>query len=109
MNYAYLAVAIVAEVIGTSALSASDGFTRLRPTLLMAACFAISFYCLSLAMRSIPIGVVYATWSGVGIVLITSVAWFWFRQRLDAPAIAGIALIIAGVMIVNLFSKSSAH
>ncbi|WP_342362665.1 multidrug efflux SMR transporter [Terrarubrum flagellatum] len=109
MNYLYLAIAIVAEVIGTSALSASNGFTRLAPSALTAVCFAIAFYFVSLAMRSIPVGVVYATWSGVGIVLITAVAWVWFKQMLDWPAIVGIAMIVAGVVIVNAFSNLSAH
>ena len=109
MNYVYLAVAIVAEVIGTSALSASNGFTRIWPSVVTAICFAIAFYFVSLAMRTIPVGVVYATWSGVGIVLITAVAWLWFRQTLDPPAVAGVSLIVAGVIIVNLFSKVAAH
>lgn len=109
MNYLYLAIAIVAEVIGTSALSASNGFTRLWPSATTALCFACAFYFVSLAMRTIPVGVVYATWSGVGIVLITAVAWIWFRQALDWPAVFGIALIVAGVIVVNAYSSVATH
>lgn len=101
----FLSIAISAEVIATSALKASDGFSRLLPSLLVVGGYAIAFYFLSLTLRAIPVGVTYAVWSGVGIVLITLVAWLLFDQRLDAPAIFGMLLIIAGVVVMNVFSK----
>jgi small multidrug resistance pump len=106
MQFVYLAIAIVAEVVATSALKASDGFTAWRPSLLVVAGYVVSFYCLSLALRTIPVGVAYAIWSGVGIVLISVVAWMMYRQALDAAAIFGMALIIAGVAVINLFSTT---
>lgn len=109
MNYLYLTIAIVFEVVGTTALKQSDGFTRLLPSLVTVTGYALAFYFLSLPLRVLPVGIVYAIWSGVGIVLITLIGWFWFRQSLDLPAMVGIAFIIAGVMIVNLFSKTLAH
>ncbi|MCX4164521.1 MULTISPECIES: multidrug efflux SMR transporter [Paraburkholderia] len=107
--YALLAIAIVAEVIATSALRASEGFTRLVPAVLVVIGYGISFYCLSLTLRSVPVGIVYAIWSGVGIVLITLVAMVMYRQVPDLPAIAGLGLIVAGVVVLNLFSKMQAH
>lgn len=108
-NWIYLAVAIVSETIATSALKASEGFTRPWPTLLMAAGYGLAFYCLSLTLRTIPVGVAYAVWSGAGIVLITLASRLLFGQKLDAPALAGIALIVAGVLVMNLFSKTAGH
>lgn len=109
MSYVYLLVAIVSEVIATSALKASDGFSRLWPSLLVVAGYGAAFYFLSLTLRTIPVGVAYAIWSGLGIVLISAVAWGVYRQRLDAPALIGMALIIAGVAVMQLFSKTTAH
>ncbi len=109
IHYAYLAIAILTEVVATSCLKASDSFTRLWPSLATVAGYAVSFYFLSLTLRVIPTGIAYAIWSAVGIVLISLVGWFWFGQRLDAPAMAGMALIIAGVLVINAFSKSVAH
>ncbi|WP_024891150.1 DMT family transporter [Luteimonas huabeiensis] len=109
MNWLYLAVAIVAEVIATSMLKASDGFSRLWPSLIVVVGYGVAFYCLSLTLRTIPVGIAYAVWSGAGIVLVSLVAWLGFGQKLDAPAVAGIALIVAGVMVLNLFSRSIAH
>jgi small multidrug resistance pump len=109
MNWLYLAVAIILEVVATSALKASDGFTRLLPSLLVIVGYSAAFYMLSLTLRSMPVGVVYAVWSGVGVVLITLVGWLWFKQELDAPAFVGIALISAGVIVLNFFSKSVMH
>ena len=109
MNWLYLAIAIVAEVIATSALKASEGFTRPLPSVLVVAGYGIAFYLLSLTLRTIPMGVVYAIWSGAGIVLITLVGYFMFRQRLDLPALVGIGLIVAGVLVMQLFSKATAH
>lgn len=106
MAFMYLAIAILAEVIGTSALKASNGFTVLMPSVVVVAGYAVSFYCLSLALRSIPVGVAYAIWSGVGIVLISAIGWVLFRQRLDAAALIGIGLIIAGVVVIQSFSAT---
>ena len=109
MSWLYLAIAIVAEVIATSALKAADGFTRLGPSLVVIAGYGIAFYFLSLALRGIPVGVAYAVWSGVGIVLISVIGWFAFGQTLDAAAVLGIGLIMAGVIVLNLFSRSPVH
>src|ERR1700744_2577568 len=107
--YALLAIAIVAEVIATSAMRAADGFSRLLPSMVVVLVYGIAFYCLSLTLRSIPVGIVYAIWSGAGIVLITLVAVVLYRQVPDLPAIIGLGLIIAGVAVLNLFSKMQAH
>jgi small multidrug resistance pump len=109
MTYAFLFTAIVLEVIGTSALKASEQFTRLLPILIMIACYGTSFFFLSLVLRTLPVGIAYAIWSGLGIVLISVVGVFWFKQSLDLPAIAGLGLIVAGVVVVNLFSNSVGH
>ncbi|AOK29878.1 multidrug transporter [Burkholderia singularis] len=108
-GYAWLVIAIVAEVIGTSALRAADGFTKLGPTLIVAMGYGIAFYCLSMTLKSMPVGIVYAIWSGAGIVLITLVALVLYRQVPDWPAIIGLALIISGVAVLNLFSNMQAH
>jgi len=108
MQWVYLAVAIVSEVIATSALKAAQGFTRWLPSLLVVAGYASAFYFLSLTLRSIPLGVSYAIWSGAGVALVTLVGWALYDQRLDLPAFIGIGLIIAGVLILNIFSKSVA-
>jgi small multidrug resistance pump len=107
--YALLLVAIVLEVIGTTALQLSQQFTRPLPIVVLVLCYTASFYCLSVTLKSIPVGVAYAIWSGLGIVLISVVGLVLFRQRLDLPAIVGLVLIIAGVLVVNLFSKSISH
>ena len=109
MTYAFLFTAIVLEVIGTSALKASEQFTKLLPILIMAACYGTSFFFLSLVLRTLPVGIAYAIWSGLGIVLISMVGVIWFKQSLDVPALVGLALIVAGVVVVNLFSKSVGH
>ncbi|NTZ87062.1 multidrug efflux SMR transporter [Burkholderia metallica] len=108
-GYAWLAIAIVAEVIGTSALRAADGFTRLWPSVLVVAGYGVAFYCLSITLRTMPVGIIYAVWSGAGIVLITLVAMLLYRQVPDVPAVIGLGLIIAGVVVLNLFSKMQAH
>ncbi|HMN55682.1 MAG TPA: SMR family transporter [Ottowia sp.] len=108
-NHLFLLGAIVSEVLATSALKSSEGFTRWGPSALVVVGYALAFWLLSLTLRSIPVGVAYATWSGLGIVLITVVAWLLHGQRLDAWALLGMALIVAGVLIMNLLSKSSAH
>lgn len=107
--YALLAIAIVAEVIATSAMRASEGFSRLVPSTVVVIGYGIAFYCLSLTLKSIPVGIVYAVWSGAGIVLITLVALVLYRQVPDVPAIIGLGLIIAGVAVLNMFSKMQAH
>ncbi|MDY0072383.1 MAG: SMR family transporter [Thauera sp.] len=105
----FLGFAIVGEVIGTSALKAAEGFTRLWPSLIVISGYAAAFYFLSLTLRSIPVGVAYAVWSGIGIVLISLVAFLLYGQRLDLPALLGIALIVAGVLVINLFSGLGGH
>jgi small multidrug resistance pump len=107
--HTYLIIAIVAEVIATSALRATEGFTRWWPALLVVVGYAASFYCLAQVLRSIPVGVTYAVWSGLGIVLITIVAAVLYRQTPDLPALLGMALIVAGVAVINLFSKTVGH
>lgn len=101
MHWIYLAIAIVAEVIATTALKAAAGFTRPLPSLVVVTGYAIAFFCLSLTLRHVPIGIAYAIWSGVGIVLVSVAAWLLFGQRLDLPALLGIALIMAGVLVIK--------
>ena len=107
--YMLLAVAIVAEVVATSALRASEGFSRLVPSVIVVIGYGISFYLLSLTLKSLPVGIVYAVWSGAGIVLITLVAALLFKQIPDLPAVLGMGLIVAGVVVLNVFSKVSLH
>ena len=99
----------MAEVIATSALKASDGFSRLWPSVITVVGYCIAFYCLSLTLRHMPVGVAYAVWSGLGVVLITAVSWIMFGQKLDAAALLGMGLIVAGVIVMNVFSKSVSH
>jgi small multidrug resistance pump len=107
--WTFLAIAIVAEVVATSALKATEGFTRSGPSSVVVVGYGIAFYCLALALQAIPVGITYAVWSGVGIVLITVIAWLVYGQSLDAPAILGLGLIVAGVLVLNLWSKSVPH
>ena len=109
MYWSILAVAIVVEVIATSALKLSDGFTRLWPSLLLVVGYGTTIYLLSLTLKVIPVGIVYAIWSGVGIALIAITATLFLGQRLDAPAMVGMALIISGVIVIHLFSQVSVH
>ena len=104
-----LGLAIVAEVIGTTALKASDNFTRLAPSLIVVVGYGVAFYCLSLVLKSVPVGIAYAVWSGLGIVLITAVAWLLYGQRIDLVGLVGMGLIIAGVVVLNVFSKATVH
>ena len=108
-SYWFLGIAIVAEVMATSFLKSAEGFTRLWPSVIVIVGYAIAFLCLSLTLRTIPTGIAYAIWSGAGIVLVSAIAWIFMGQKLDAAAIAGMALIIAGVLVINLFSKSVGH
>lgn len=108
-KWLYLLAAILAEVTATSALKAADGFKRLWPSVIVVVGYAVSFYLMGLTLRDIPVGVTYAIWSGVGIILITLVAWIAYGQRLDLPAIVGMMLIVLGVVVMNLFSKAVPH
>ena len=107
--YALLGAAILAEVIGTSALKASEGFTRPLPSVLTAVAYVAAFYALSLTLKTVPLGVAYGVWSGVGIVLVSAVGWVLYDQRLDTAALLGIGLILAGVLVIHLFSRSAGH
>lgn len=109
MAYLYLVLAVGFEVIGTAALQASEQFTKPKPLVLTALGYAAAFYFLSLVLRTMPVGIAYAIWSGFGVILITLVGLVWFGQRLDLPAVIGLALIIAGVTVINLFSKAAVH
>lgn len=107
-GYAWLAGAIVTEILSTSLLKVSDGFSKLLPGIGAIALVALSFYCLSQAQKTIPLGIGYAIWSGVGILAITAIGWVGFRQKLDLPAMVGMALILAGVLVIRLMSKAPA-
>ncbi len=107
--YLALGVAIVAEVIGTSLLPHTKEFTRLWPTLVMVLMYGLAFYLLAHVIRTMPVGIAYAIWSGLGIVLIAGVNYFVLKQTLDLPAVLGLGLIIAGVLVINLFSNSVGH
>ena len=109
MGYLYLAIAIIAEVIATNALKASEEFTRLGPSIIVVLGYGAAFYFLSLVLKTIPVGVAYAIWSGVGIVLIAIVAAIMFKQVPDIPAIVGMVLIVSGVVVINVFSKAASH
>jgi small multidrug resistance pump len=106
--YAVLFASIVFEIVGTSALLASQTFTRLVPSLVVAVCYSLAIAGLAVTFRTIPMGIAYAIWSGLGIVLISTVGWVVFGQRLDLPAVLGLGMIVAGVVIVNL-SDSVGH
>ncbi|QFU08551.1 Multidrug transporter EmrE [Rhodobacteraceae bacterium THAF1] len=109
MPYLYLVLAVAAETIGTSALQASQQFTRLGPSVLVVLGYTVAFYFLSLTLRSLPVGVAYAMWSGLGILLISLIGWVVFGQRLDMPAILGMGLILAGIVVIQLFSNTAHH
>ena len=109
MSYLYLVIAIVAEVIGTSALKASDQFSKTLTSIIVVIGYGVAFYYLSLVLKTIPIGVAYAIWSGAGIALVTVVGLVVFDQKLDFAAIIGISLIVAGVIVMNVFSKTVGH
>ncbi|MDO4709156.1 MAG: multidrug efflux SMR transporter [Pseudomonadota bacterium] len=108
-TWLFLVIAIIAEVIATSALKASEGFSRPLPSGIVVIGYALAFYFLSLTLKSLPVGIAYAVWSGLGIVLVSIAAWYFYGQKLDAWGYIGIAFILAGVLILNLLSKSSAH
>ena len=106
IQWLYLSVAIVAEVIGTSFLKSSEGFTRLGPSLVVVVSYILAFYFLALTLKTLPVGVAYAVWAGAGVALIALAGYLFFGQTLDLPAILGIGLIVAGVMVINVFSGS---
>ncbi len=106
ITYIYLAIAIVAEVAATSSLKASEEFTKIIPSVIVIAGYGVSFYFLTLTLRAIPVGITYAIWSGLGIVLVTLAGMFLYKQMPDTPALIGMGLIIAGVVVINAFSKT---
>jgi small multidrug resistance pump len=107
MPWLYLLLAIAGEVVGTTALKASDGFTRLGPSLLVILGYGCAFYLLAQVLRTIPLGITYAIWSGVGVAAVTLIGWLAYGQRLDIPAIFGIGLIVAGVLVLNIWSGAT--
>lgn len=107
--YLFLLAAILFEIGATTTLKMSEQFTRLTPSILTVVGYGVTFYCLSHALKSIPVGIAYAVWSGVGIVFIALIGWLGFKQRLDLPAIVGLVMIVGGVLVINLFSKSAGH
>ena len=109
MQWILLGIAIVSEVIATSALKAAEGFTRTVPSIIVVVGYAASFYLLSLTLRTIPIGITYAIWSGVGLALISVVGWVVYGQKLDTASLIGIGLIVAGVLVIHLLGKSALH
>ena len=108
-HWLYLALAIVAEVVATTSLKASDGFQKLVPSLIVVVGYALAFTFLSQTIKVIPVGITYAVWSGFGIVLVSFSSWLLYGQKLDPPALVGISLIIAGVLVINLFSRTGSH
>lgn len=107
--YLILALAVLFETIGTTALQASQQFTRLVPSVVVVLAYAVSFYLLSITLRTMPVGVVYALWSGLGIILISCIGWLVFGQRLDLPAVLGLGMIISGIAVIHLFSNAAPH
>ncbi|MCL4163752.1 UNVERIFIED_CONTAM: hypothetical protein GTU68_054119 [Idotea baltica] len=107
--YLILVLAVMAETIGTTALQASQQFTRVGPSVLVVIAYAISFYLLSITLRTMPVGIVYALWSGLGILLIATIGWVVFGQRLDLPAVVGLSMIVGGIAVIHLFSSSAPH
>ena len=108
-NWLFLLIAILAEVTAISALKTSDGFRKLFPSLLVIAGYGTSFYFLSLALRAFPIGIAYAIWSGLGLLLVTLIRWLFAGEQIDIPGAIGMVLILAGIMVMNLFSKTVPH
>ena len=108
-HWVVLGIAILCEVIGTSALKATDNFTKLWPSLAVVLAYGASFFFLSMTLKTIPVGIAYAIWSGVGLTLICVASWLIYGQKLDVPAIVGMVLIVSGVIVMNLFSKSVSH
>ncbi|WP_415920638.1 DMT family transporter [Tateyamaria sp. SN6-1] len=109
LHYVYLIVAVAAETIGTTALQASDQFTKTGPTIVVVLAYAVAFYFLGVALKYIPVGIAYALWSGLGIIMIAFIGFAVFKQTLDLPALLGLGLIIAGIVVIQLFSKTATH
>jgi small multidrug resistance pump len=109
MSYIFLTIAIVSEVIGTNALNASRGFTKIFPSIITIISYGFAFYFLSIVLKTIPVGIAYAIWSGMGIILVTVIAAIIFKQIPDVPALIGLSLIITGVIVINVFSKTVTH
>ncbi|MDU8913093.1 SMR family transporter [Aestuariicoccus sp. MJ-SS9] len=109
MPYLTLALAVLAETIGTTALQASQQFTRPLPSIVVVVAYAAAFYLLGNALKFFPVGIAYAIWSGLGIVLIAVIGFAVFGQRLDLPAILGMAMILGGILVINLFSGTATH
>jgi small multidrug resistance pump len=109
LQFIYLIIAVAAETVGTTALQASHQFTRLWPSVLVVASYVIAFYFLGLALRYIPVGIAYAIWSGLGIVLIAIIGFVVFGQRLDWPAVLGMTMILAGILVIHIFSRTTPH
>jgi small multidrug resistance pump len=107
--YLILALAVLAETIGTTALQASQQFTRLGPSIVVVLAYSVSFYLLSITLRTMPVGVVYALWSGLGIILIATIGWVVFGQKLDPAALIGLSMIIGGIAVIHLFSSATPH
>ncbi len=108
-HFITLIVAVIFETIGTTALQASQQFTKLGPSIIVVIAYGAAFYLLALTLKSMPVGIMYAIWSGSGIVLIALIGWIVFRQTLDLPAILGMTLILAGIVVIQLFSKTAVH
>jgi small multidrug resistance pump len=108
-HFITLIVAVIFETIGTTALQASQQFTKLGPSIIVVIAYAAAFYLLALTLKTMPVGIMYAIWSGSGIMLIAVIGWVVFRQTLDWPAVLGMALILAGIVIIQVFSKSATH
>lgn len=109
ITYSALVIAIIFEVVGTTFLKQTEQFTKLWPTVFSLGSYAVAFYLLSFALKTLPVGIAYAIWSGLGIVLVSIIGWIMFRQSLDTPAIVGLGFIILGIVIVNAFSNSVSH
>lgn len=108
-GYIYLCLAIVGEVVATSALKAANGFSETLPSILVVVGYGVAFYYLSLSLKTIPLGISYAIWSGVGVVAVSIIGWVYYKQALDIAAIIGMAMILGGVLVIHLFSNSAAH
>ncbi len=108
-GYIYLALAILGEVVGTSALKAANGFSETVPTILVVVGYGVAFYYLSLSLKTIPLGITYAIWSGVGVAAISLIGWVFYKQALDLAAIVGLAMIMGGVLVIHLFSNTTGH
>ncbi len=109
MTYVFLAVAIIAEIVATTMLKATEGFSRLIPSIIVIVMYAVAFYCLSLVLRAMPVGVAYAIWCGLGVFLVSVVCAYVYKQIPDTPAMIGMGLIILGVVVINIFSKTVTH